>query len=144
PPQAGIPSPLEPSAAPKSTFPIALVAAFVVLCAAGGTLFLVRGKISKPTGPGGSAVQNHGAIGLASWNTRVEYTNVMVKKGKKTLYQSDFNSGAPDWHFRNGAWTTAGGVFRQTAIATDCRAITGDSSWRDYTLSLRARKLGGR
>ena len=129
---------------PKSGFPVGLIVTFVVLCAAGATLFLLRGKFSKPGAPGNLAAQNHGAIGLASWNTRVEYTNVVVKKGKKTLYQSDFNSGTPDWHFRNGAWTTADGVFRQTAIATDCRAIVGDSSWRDYTVSVRARKLGGR
>jgi hypothetical protein len=144
PPQSGGPSLSDSAHAPKSGFPVGLIVTFVVLCAAGATLFLLRGRFSRPGAPGNVAAQNHGAIGLASWNTRVEYTNVVVKKGKKTLYQSDFNSGAPDWHFRNGAWTTADGVFRQTAIATDCRAIVGDSSWRDYTVSVRARKLGGR
>jgi DNA-directed RNA polymerase subunit RPC12/RpoP len=143
PPQSGVPSLSEPHA-PKSAFPVGLIVTFVVLCAAGATLFLLRGKFSKPGAPGNLAAQNHGAIGLASWNTRVEYTNVVVKKGKKTLFQSDFSSGTPDWRFHNGAWTTDGGVFRQTAIATDCRAIVGDPSWRDYTVSLRARKLGGR
>jgi alpha-L-arabinofuranosidase len=105
---------------------------------------MLRGKFSGSNNSGSPAAQNRGAIGLASWNTRVEYTNVIVRKGKKTLYQSDFNSGTTDWHFHNGAWTTDQGVFRQTAIATDCRAIVGDANWRDYTLSLRARKLGGR
>ena len=84
-----------------------------------------------------------GAIGLGSWNTQVEYTNVVVSSNGVTLWQSDFTSGAADWRMFNGTWETVSGLFRQTALITDCRATTGNSSWSDYVLSLRARKTGG-
>ena len=146
--------PLVPATEPnaRSPFPIALVATAALIAGVGVALFVFRGHIFKstkntvpnPNSTPAAAERKHGAVGLAAWNTRVEYTNLAVKKGSRTLFQSDFTAGAPGWQFRNGAWTTAGGVFRQTAIATDCRAIIGDTAWRDYTVTLRARKLAGR
>ena len=35
------------------------------------------------------------------------------------------------------------GALEQAAAETDCRIVAGDPNWNDYTLSLRARKLGG-
>jgi alpha-L-arabinofuranosidase len=35
------------------------------------------------------------------------------------------------------------GALRQDRIETDVRAVVGDPSWTDYTLTLKARKLGG-
>ena len=85
----------------------------------------------------------HGAIGLGAWNTGVEYTNVVVTKGGQTLFQSDFGSGAAGWRVYRGTWSTANGLYQQTAITTDCRSTAGDVAWSDYTLTLRARKTGG-
>ncbi len=84
-----------------------------------------------------------GAIGLGSWNTSVQYTNIVVTSNGVTLYQSDFTSGALGWQVFNGTWGTSGGVYQQTAVATDCRSTTGNSNWSNYTITLRARKVGG-
>lgn len=84
-----------------------------------------------------------GAIGLGSWNTAVEYTNVVVTSNGVTLYQSDFGAGASEWRVYNGTWLTTNGLYRQTALITDCRSTTGDTNWANYTITLKARKLYG-
>ena len=86
----------------------------------------------------------HGAIGLGSWNTEVEYSNVVVTKGTNILYRSDFQPGAHGWRTSNGRWIANNNVFIQSAQVMDARAVTGDTAWSDYTVSVKARKLGGR
>ncbi|HEY9508262.1 MAG TPA: alpha-L-arabinofuranosidase C-terminal domain-containing protein [Verrucomicrobiae bacterium] len=86
----------------------------------------------------------HGAIGLGSWNTSVQYTNITVTSNGVTLYQSDFaNQGDAGWNVFKGIWNVSNGRYRQTAIATDCRSTRGDTNWANYTLTLRARKISG-
>lgn len=87
----------------------------------------------------------HGGIGVGSWLTSVEYENVVVTRDGSILYQSDFaGQGSAGWNAYNGSWSVAGGIYRQTsASATDCRSTAGDTSWANYTLSLRARKVSG-
>lgn len=92
----------------------------------------------------GSATNSpYGAVGLGSWNTSVQYSNVVVTSNGVTLYQSDFSSGASGWRVYNGTWNTSGGVYQQTAITTDCRSTTGNTNWANYTISVRARKVSG-
>ena len=87
----------------------------------------------------------HGAIGLGSWSTAVQYTNLVVTSNGVTLYQSDFvNQGTNGWRVFNGAWSTNAGLYQQTSAATtDCRSTTGNTNWANYTISLRARKVSG-
>jgi hypothetical protein len=85
----------------------------------------------------------HGAVGLGTWNTQASYANLVVTNATGTLYQSDFTSAATGWQVYNGAWSTSGGLYQQTAITTDCRSTTGDTNWNSYTLTLKARKDGG-
>ena len=108
-----------------------------------------RGDVVLPnsivvtTNSSGAAMS--GAIGVGSWNTSVQYTNIMVTSNGVTLYQSDFvNSGANGWQVYNGTWSANAGLYQQTsASTTDCRATTGSTNWSNYTLSLRARKVSG-
>ncbi len=91
-----------------------------------------------------ASVTPHGAIGVGSWNTAVQYTNIVVTSNSTTLYQSDFvNQGATGWNVFNGAWSASGGLYQQTAQITDCYATTGSTNWANYTVSLQARKTGG-
>lgn len=92
-----------------------------------------------------SGVTQHGAIGLGSWNTAVQYTNVVVTSNGVTLYQSDFvNQGTNGWRVYKGTWSTNNGLYQQTsATTTDCRSTTGDTNWANYTISLQARKTSG-
>jgi len=86
---------------------------------------------------------DHGGIGLGTWNTQAAYSNIAVRAAGQTLYQSDFSQGAQDWRIYSGTWSTAASSFQQTAGGVDRRALTGNTNWADYTLSLQARKLGG-
>lgn len=109
---------------------------------------LNRGDVVLPTAftlttnvPGAG---QHGAIGLGSWNTSVQYTNVVVTSNGVVLYQSDFvANGTNGWRVFNGAWSTNNGLYQQTAITTDCYSTTGDTNWANYTLTLQARKVSG-
>jgi alpha-L-arabinofuranosidase len=87
----------------------------------------------------------HGAVGLGSWNTAVQYTNIVVTSNGVTLYQSDFvNQGTTGWRVYNGTWSTTAGLYQQTsASTTDCRTTTGGTNWANYTISLRAKKTSG-
>ncbi len=109
---------------------------------------LNRGDVVLPVAV--SAVTNaadvlvHGAVGLGSWNTSVQYTNIVVTSNGVVLYQSDFvNQGTNGWRVYNGAWSTNAGIYQQTLITTDCRSTTGNTNWANYTLTLRARKVSG-
>ena len=86
-----------------------------------------------------------GAIGVGSWSTAVQYTNLVVTSNGVTIYQSDFaGQGTNGWRVFNGTWSTNAGLYQQTAAAaTDCRTTTGSTNWANYTLSLRARKISG-
>ena len=137
---------------PAKGSPVAGIAFVILLCAVAASVFVFRDKIFHRSHDVSvnvnvnlpeQAKPEHGAIGLGAWNTQVEYTNVAVVKGADTLYQSGFTSGATGWQIVNGTWIATSGVFKQTALAVDCRAVTGDTGWSDYTLTLRARKLGG-
>jgi alpha-L-arabinofuranosidase len=87
----------------------------------------------------------HGAIGLGSWNTAVEFADLEVKNDDGTLFKHDFGTQHPrGWRVFKGDWNATGGGFQQTNVSlTDCRATVGDTNWANYSVSLRARKHGG-
>ncbi|HZI32056.1 MAG TPA: alpha-L-arabinofuranosidase C-terminal domain-containing protein, partial [Candidatus Binatia bacterium] len=108
-----------------------------------------RGDVVLPTAvsvtSSAAGFKPHGAIGVGSWNTAVQYTNIVVTSNGVTLYRSDFaGQGANGWRVFNGAWSPHAGLYRQSSTTTaDCRATVGSTGWANYTLSLRARKTGG-
>ncbi len=84
-----------------------------------------------------------GMIGLGTWRTQSEYKEVRVTQGDRVLFEDDFKSGAGRWKVVRGEWKVGDGAFRQSGPQENLRALAGDSSWQDYTLTLKARKLGG-
>ena len=85
-----------------------------------------------------------GMIGVGAWNTRVEYRDIRVTApGGRVLYAGDFTKGLEGWKTAGGDWTVVDGVLRQNAVGENFRAVTGDPAWTNYTLTLKARKLGG-
>jgi alpha-L-arabinofuranosidase len=94
-----------------------------------------------------SAPTPHGMIGLGSWNTSVEYTNIVVTSNGVTLYQSDFvHQGTNGWNVFNGTWNTNNGTYQQTALITDCYTLytnNASTNWVNYTITLQAMKTGG-
>jgi hypothetical protein len=84
-----------------------------------------------------------GRIGVGTWNTQAEFADVKVVQGAKVLYQSDFTTGMADWTTSGGTWATQNGALRQTGTDTPALAFVGSTTWTDYTLTLRARKISG-
>ncbi|MGH7979934.1 MAG: alpha-L-arabinofuranosidase C-terminal domain-containing protein, partial [Limisphaerales bacterium] len=94
-----------------------------------------------------TAAAPRGTIGLGSWNTSVQYTNIVVTNNDVTLYQSDFaDDGTNGWDVFNGTWDAEDGTYQQTAQITDCYSIYTNgagTNWANYTITLQAMKTGG-
>ena len=86
---------------------------------------------------------SHGGIGLGTWDTQAEFKDIKVVRGDKQLLSWDASGGMKGWRIFGGAWNAKEGALQQTGGGTDRRALAGDAAWRDYTLTLKARKLGG-
>ncbi|HPS13977.1 MAG TPA: alpha-L-arabinofuranosidase C-terminal domain-containing protein, partial [Prolixibacteraceae bacterium] len=87
-----------------------------------------------------------GRIGLGTWNNTAEFKDLKVVDPKgKVLYQTDFSKNIEDWtKTGQGDWSVHDGVLRQNAIATGVTAYVGEKTWKDYTITLKARKLSGK
>jgi alpha-L-arabinofuranosidase len=85
-----------------------------------------------------------GRVGVGTTGSEAEFKDVVVTKDGQTLYHSDLGRGSSGWQTAGGEWSVAGGALRQASADGEARALVGDSAWSDYTLTLKARKLGGR
>jgi alpha-L-arabinofuranosidase len=87
-----------------------------------------------------------GQIGLGTWDTSAEFKDVRVEKNGQAQYTSDFTRNAEGWQSAGrrggGQWAVTNGVYRQNQPGR-ASSYFGDESWSDYTLTLKARKLGG-
>jgi len=84
-----------------------------------------------------------GSVGLASWSTQVDYSNVLVKNaGNATVFSDQFTNSA-NWTPVTGTWSVTDGVYSQTSTTTNCTSIAAVVSDSTYTYSLKARKTGG-
>lgn len=99
-------------------------------------------RLELPPSPVLAAAQR-GAIGLGTWSTQAEFDDVRVSQGGRTLYATSFQAPAAEWKSVRGNWQVRDGVLRQVETSTDRQVVAGDPAWGDYTLHLRARKLGG-
>ncbi|HTK76501.1 MAG TPA: alpha-L-arabinofuranosidase C-terminal domain-containing protein [Gemmataceae bacterium] len=86
----------------------------------------------------------HGRIGVGMYGTRNEYTDIVVtgSDGQK-LTSGNLADEPTRWRFPQGRWEMSGGVMHPPGNAPQSWALAGDPSWTDYTVTLRARKLGG-
>jgi alpha-L-arabinofuranosidase len=108
-----------------------------------------RGDVYLPTevqSPSSTVELTGGRIGVGTWNTAAEFKDIKVTAPDgKTLFKSDFSNGTEGWRLLgDGAnWTTQDGALRQTAEREFIRALAGNRIWKDYTLTLKARKISG-
>ncbi|HVT71979.1 MAG TPA: alpha-L-arabinofuranosidase C-terminal domain-containing protein [Lacunisphaera sp.] len=85
-----------------------------------------------------------GRTGVGMYHTSVEYTDMVVTGPDGRMLSSDnLINEAGRWQFPRGPWAVDHGVIRQAATDRETWALAGDPSWTDYTVTLRARKLGG-
>src|SRR6185312_11005153 len=74
----------------------------------------------------------------------VEYKDIAVTAPDgHTLLTADLASDTRGWRFTGGKWDLQDKAIRPSADAADSWALTGDPTWTDYTIRLRARKVGG-
>jgi alpha-L-arabinofuranosidase len=99
--------------------------------------------ISIEAAPIAPAEPIRGMIGLGTWATQAEFKDVTVLQGDKIVFHSDFAKDAKGWKSLHGQWKVKDGALRQTGDEDNCRIVVGDPNWSNYTLSLKARKLGG-
>ena len=108
-----------------------------------------QGTVSLPVkvekAPTIKAPYSSGFIGLGTWNNSAEFKELkVVSLDGKVLFQSDFSKNIDDWKKTGmGEWSVQDGVLRQSAITQGVTAFVGDTSWTDYTITLKARKLSG-
>ena len=86
-----------------------------------------------------------GGIGLGTWKNSAEFKDLKVTTPKgKVLYQTDFSTGIDNWEqIGDGEWSVRDGVLRQSSFATGVTAFTGNNAWKEYVITLKARKLSG-
>jgi hypothetical protein len=84
-----------------------------------------------------------GLVGVGTWATQAEFKDIVVTRNGQKLFASDFSKGLRGWKTVRGKWEVVDGILRQTSHDEDARALVGDPTWSNYTLSLRARKLSG-
>jgi hypothetical protein len=86
-----------------------------------------------------------GGIGVATWDTKAEFRDIVVKTTEKTLYQSGFANNLDGWQSTGGEWAMNGGILTQNSRAINCQITTGggDNTWTNYTYTLKARRTEG-
>jgi alpha-L-arabinofuranosidase len=86
----------------------------------------------------------HGSIGVGTFRTQVEYKDIVVTAPDgRTLLTADLSKNTRGWQFTGGKWDLQDRAIKPSAADAESWAITGDPAWTDYTIRLKARKLGG-
>jgi alpha-L-arabinofuranosidase len=92
----------------------------------------------------GGAPAFSGGIGLATWDTQTEYKDVDVSVNGRSVYHSNAAGFDTGWAKLRGTWVaTDGGGLAQTAEGAQRVALLKNRSFDTYSLTLKARKLGG-
>lgn len=90
-----------------------------------------------------------GPVGVGTWNTAAEFTDIRVERDGRVVYQSDFSSGPGQWapvtgrgQGGRGTWSVAEGAYRQSGNAVAFSYLNGSEA-ASTTISLKARKISG-
>jgi alpha-L-arabinofuranosidase len=105
-----------------------------------------RGDVVLPVKISGAdlpAAPAAGRIGLGTYRSAAEYRDLSVTRGGQALFRAEFGSNAEGWSGDMSRWGVRSGALQQADPRGTSRVFAGDDAWADYTLSLKARKLGG-
>ena len=86
-----------------------------------------------------------GCIGLGTWMNSAEFKDVVVTAPNgKVLFKPDFSKVDNNWRQTGkGEWSAKEGILKQSAIQQNVTVFMGDSTWKDYTITLKARMISG-
>jgi alpha-L-arabinofuranosidase len=102
-------------------------------------------KLDVPPVAQPTAGAPHGMVGLGSYHTQVEYADLSVTAPDGTALLSPRQaSDSKLWNFPGEPWQIDDKSIKPSDGDTESWALAGDSAWEDYTIKVRARKLGGR
>jgi alpha-L-arabinofuranosidase len=80
---------------------------------------------------------------LGTYRTAAEFKDLRVTRGSETLFAPDF-ANTTGWQLpREGRWETRDGALVQSDDRAIATGWTSETTWTDYTVTLKARKLGG-
>ncbi len=82
-----------------------------------------------------------GSVGLATWDTQTEYSDIEIVQNGTTVYKSDFKNKLSDWEQVRGVWKLTDSGIAQTAMGEQRLMWLKNKSFDTYTLKLRAKKL---
>jgi alpha-N-arabinofuranosidase len=83
-----------------------------------------------------------GRIGIGTNNASAEFKDIEVSRGDAKLLSATTSADGKEWS-GGKSWRSEGGVQRQSDRRTNSTSFAGDKNWADYTVTLKARKLGG-
>lgn len=87
------------------------------------------------------AIPAAGRIAFGTYQTAVEFSDVrVVARDGSVLSKPD---SITSWSREADTWTVQDGILRQADPRATSWIAAGDLSWSDYTLHLKARKIGG-
>ena len=84
-----------------------------------------------------------GNVGVGSWKTSVQYSDVHVTNDVNDTLFSDNFSDAENWSAKSGTWSVSSNIYSQTSTNTDCRSVSEYIAVTTYTYSLKAKKISG-
>ena len=84
-----------------------------------------------------------GQIGLGTWATQAEYKDIRILQDNKEIFRSDLSQNMNAWRPVRGDWKIVDGALRQNSSEDDRRIMIKDLAPADYTIELKARKIGG-
>lgn len=89
--------------------------------------------------PASSEAFPAGAVGVGTWGTSAEFSDLRVIQNNKLVY----TSGEKRLQFESGNWTNLNDTWRQVGDTNGARAFGGDPKWTRYRLEVKAKKIDG-
>lgn len=84
-----------------------------------------------------------GGIGFGTWGTVSEYKDITVTSGGREVFRENFSEGLKGWTRIKDEWSIIDGALRNKGSEWETLIIGGNYTWKDYTISLKARKIKG-
>ncbi len=89
-------------------------------------------------------LQGEGVL-LGTWGTQSEYDDVRITSGDKVIAEETFEGEPKNWTVTSGDWRVEDGAYRQNERHQPALSVLNiEPPAGEYTISLRARKIGGR
>jgi formylglycine-generating enzyme required for sulfatase activity len=83
-----------------------------------------------------------GRVGVGSWATKIQYRDLVVRRAGKEIYRWKNTLG--EKKKAHGKWWLGRGSVEQRGLGQGWFITFGDTNWTDYTVSVKAKKTGGK